>query len=374
MRNEASPLIPPMSVSVDGNDPMAKDPRRQNGFFFVYGKMITVIPLLVTITGIMMILLVSEWSVPEEQQERQVSIFDRVYWDTVMDDWGEQQLKLNHLLQMSTKIQHQDSPRSSRSSEQQPDEMIYFNHSSAFAILRDDGTSTARDFYLYQQGWEHQISQTYCAVASSVAVMNSLRGHISLPRDESFLPCSWATQTDLMLNKCVQNSIAKPLNGRQYPSLFVGMGLDMAQQLLECQLKHQGYSVEAIHVDINSTTVDDIRDILLDALHDKHARVMINYDRPAMDQSGYGHFSPIGAYNHKKDLFLIMDVAKYKYPPVWSSPARILAGVGSVDNCAVVEYPDYPLEINDMPPQELARVLKCQPARRGLIIVRKNLL
>ncbi len=32
---------------------------------------------------------------------------------------------------------------------------------------------------------------------------------------------------------------------------------------------------------------------------------------------GIGHFSPIGGYHKTKDLVLIMDVARFKYPPYW---------------------------------------------------------
>jgi len=34
-------------------------------------------------------------------------------------------------------------------------------------------------------------------------------------------------------------------------------------------------------------------------------------------QSGKGHFSPIGAYNPSADAVLILDVARFKYPPHW---------------------------------------------------------
>jgi hypothetical protein len=32
-----------------------------------------------------------------------------------------------------------------------------------------------------------------------------------------------------------------------------------------------------------------------------------------------GHISPLAAYNAETDSFLILDVAAYKYPPVWVS-------------------------------------------------------
>ena len=34
-------------------------------------------------------------------------------------------------------------------------------------------------------------------------------------------------------------------------------------------------------------------------------------------QTGSGHFSPIGGYHAGKDMVLILDVARFKYPPHW---------------------------------------------------------
>jgi len=36
-----------------------------------------------------------------------------------------------------------------------------------------------------------------------------------------------------------------------------------------------------------------------------------------LGQTGDGHFSPIGGYHAAKDLVLILDVARFKYPPHW---------------------------------------------------------
>lgn len=45
--------------------------------------------------------------------------------------------------------------------------------------------------------------------------------------------------------------------------------------------------------------------------------IIANFDRQTLGQTGSGHFSPIGGYHRQKDLVLIMDVARFKYPPWW---------------------------------------------------------
>jgi glutathione gamma-glutamylcysteinyltransferase len=45
----------------------------------------------------------------------------------------------------------------------------------------------------------------------------------------------------------------------------------------------------------------------------------INFHRKTLGQTGIGHFSPIAAYNSKRDVALILDVAKFKYDSYWVS-------------------------------------------------------
>jgi glutathione gamma-glutamylcysteinyltransferase len=46
--------------------------------------------------------------------------------------------------------------------------------------------------------------------------------------------------------------------------------------------------------------------------------VVAAYSRRTLGQSGDGHYSPIGGYHRARDLALILDVARFKYPPHWA--------------------------------------------------------
>lgn len=48
-----------------------------------------------------------------------------------------------------------------------------------------------------------------------------------------------------------------------------------------------------------------------------------NYSRKVLGQTGDGHFSPVAAWDRETDSVLIMDVARFKYPPHWV-PASLL--------------------------------------------------
>ena len=45
--------------------------------------------------------------------------------------------------------------------------------------------------------------------------------------------------------------------------------------------------------------------------------MVLSYSRPALGQTGEGHFSPMGGYHRGRDMVLVMDVARFKYMPHW---------------------------------------------------------
>jgi glutathione gamma-glutamylcysteinyltransferase len=55
------------------------------------------------------------------------------------------------------------------------------------------------------------------------------------------------------------------------------------------------------------------------------------YDRSALGQTGSGHFSPLGGYHARRDLALVLDVARFKYPPHWISAERLWHAMQTVD-------------------------------------------
>ncbi|CAJ1930755.1 unnamed protein product [Cylindrotheca closterium] len=254
--------------------------------------------------------------------------------------------------------------------------LLYLNTTSAYHDLVTDRKSSALDFYQYVQGgWDAQINQGYCPVAAAAAVLNSLRGHIELPQDPLYIPYPWATQFQLLHDTCVKETVLDVEDPRV---VWVGLPLEMAAGILECHLSPQGYTVEIYHIDPAKIDKYTTKKLIRDAVLDPKARVMINYDRGNIGQGDpeHGHFSPIGAYNYKKDAFLIMDVAKYKFPPVWVPSANLYYGVSTIDNCAGFEYPQdarVTEELEAENPPNFTRwyeALQCEPKYRGVIIVK----
>ena len=59
--------------------------------------------------------------------------------------------------------------------------------------------------------------------------------------------------------------------------------------------------------------------------------VIVNYHRKALGQEWGGHISPLAAYDEKADRFLILDVARYKYPPVWVTTSDLFDAMNTPD-------------------------------------------
>ncbi len=53
--------------------------------------------------------------------------------------------------------------------------------------------------------------------------------------------------------------------------------------------------------------------------------------RKAINQESGGHISPLAAYNEETDRFLILDVSRYKYPPIWVKAEELWQGMQTID-------------------------------------------
>jgi len=57
--------------------------------------------------------------------------------------------------------------------------------------------------------------------------------------------------------------------------------------------------------------------------------VIANFNRSLVHQGNGGHFSPVGA--KVNDMFLVLDVARYKYKPTFVPQADLVEAMASFD-------------------------------------------
>jgi hypothetical protein len=169
------------------------------------------------------------------------------------------------------------------------------------------------DYWTLSEQLVTQRSGNFCGVASSVTVLNALQ--VPAPVDEG-VGASFYTQ-DNFFNECARRVLS--------PTLMPGMTLDQLADLLQC---HPA-TARAVHA--GDTTLAEFRALAAKNLTTPGDYVIVNYDRAGVGQNKMGHISPLGAYDAKADKFLLLDVARYKYPPVWADAAALFDAMRTDD-------------------------------------------
>lgn len=58
---------------------------------------------------------------------------------------------------------------------------------------------------------------------------------------------------------------------------------------------------------------------------------MVNVSRKKLDQTGDGHFCPIGGLNCEAKKLLLLDTARFKYPPHWVDMDLLYDSMQTID-------------------------------------------
>ncbi|XP_051143617.1 glutathione gamma-glutamylcysteinyltransferase 1-like isoform X2 [Andrographis paniculata] len=96
-----------------------------------------------------------------------------------------------------------------------------------------------------------------------------------------------------------------------------------------CLAHCAGANVKAFRA--NQSSLDDFRKFILACSSSDDCHVISSYHRGAFNQTGTGHFSPIGGYHAEKDMALILDVARFKYPPHWVPVGLLWEAMNTID-------------------------------------------
>ena len=175
-------------------------------------------------------------------------------------------------------------------------------------------------FWRLMHFYESQVDQTYCGVASSAVILNSLG--IESPPAPAIYPFKKFDQNNFFSEAVL--AIKPP----KYVHLS-GITLDE----LAAMIRTYGVQVDVHHAAAPLDLVG-FRTIAAAALTDPKARVLVNFHRKTLGQEGGGHHSPLAAYDAVSDRFLILDVARYRLPPVWAPAADLWASMATEDTDA----------------------------------------
>lgn len=159
--------------------------------------------------------------------------------------------------------------------------------------------------------------ETFCGPASIASVLNSLQTK-NRPVTSQFKPYPYFTE-DSLFTPVTDKIITKDKVAKG------GLTLDQLKQFLNV------WDANPTAFYGNDLTVSDLRNLITSSLSNPNQRLIVNFNRADIGQIGHGHFSPIGAYDSSTDSVLILDVAKYKYPPSWVKTSALLTAIQSID-------------------------------------------
>lgn len=150
--------------------------------------------------------------------------------------------------------------------------------------------------------YETQNHYAYCGIASVVMAFNSLS--IEAPPSQLLKGKPFFLQQEFFTE-----NVKAVLNKEEVEKY--GMSLnDMAGVLPVFPVIFSKY--EAVNL-----THEDMKKTIIEALKNPKQRVLSLYLREILGLGSGGHWSPIAAYDEASDTFLVLDVARFKYPPMW---------------------------------------------------------
>jgi Phytochelatin synthase len=197
-----------------------------------------------------------------------------------------------------------------------PPNLINFNSEEGEKLLI--GSQSREDFFPLSTQFITQVNQAYCGVASIVMALNSLG--IEAPEAPQYKPYRVFTQENFFNNKATQQVISAEVVSRQ------GMTLEEMGKLIS------SYGAKAKVYHASNTNINEFRKLAAENLNQKENFILVNYLRREIGQEKGGHISPIAAYNAQSDRFLILDVSRYKYPPVWVKTADLWKAMNTQDS------------------------------------------
>ncbi|XP_051120789.1 glutathione gamma-glutamylcysteinyltransferase 2-like isoform X2 [Andrographis paniculata] len=169
---------------------------------------------------------------------------------------------------------------------------------------------TMESFFKLISYFQTQSEPAYCGLASLSMVLNAL----SIDPGRKWKgPWRWFDEN--MLDCC------EPLERVKDKGISFGK--------VVCLAHCAGGNVKAFRT--NQSTIQDFRKYVMACSSSDDCHVISSYRRGVFNQTGTGHFSPIGGYHAERDMALILDVARFKYPPHWVPLSLLWEAMNTVD-------------------------------------------
>jgi len=156
-----------------------------------------------------------------------------------------------------------------------------------------------------------QSDVTFCGLAVLCMVLNSLS--IDPAR---VWKSPWRWYSEDMMGCCTPLEIIRKK----------GIDFDQFKSLAACK----GANVFAIRFDEN-LTIEKFREDINRVTSSTSEFLVVCYHRKHVGQTGTGHFAPVAGYHEASDKVLLLDVARFKYPPHWVPVPLLFGAMKDID-------------------------------------------
>ena len=172
-----------------------------------------------------------------------------------------------------------------------------------FARSLAAGTSDA--YFPLSEQFMTQASPPSCGLTTLAMVLNAMNID---PNQRWKGGWRWFSEEMLLGNCC------KPASEVEED----GMTMDDVAAVARCH----GTAVEAVRA--TDVSLDAFREQVVASVASPAPPYLVaTFSRSVLGQTGDGHFSPIAGYDAQSDHVLVLDVARFKYPP-WYAPLPLL--------------------------------------------------
>lgn len=195
-----------------------------------------------------------------------------------------------------------------------PEQLTDLNSPTGQALLRE--SEAQADFVPLMSQFVTQENQAFCGIASTVMVLNAMG--IPAPNAPEW-DRGYFTQENLF-NTATEAVIPRETIAQQ------GLTLEELAGILA------SYPVQVERHHGSDVSLDQFRQLIATNLAEPGNFLLINYLRWSIGQERGGHISPLAAYDADTDQVLILDVSRYKYPPVWVKVETLWQAINTVDS------------------------------------------
>jgi glutathione gamma-glutamylcysteinyltransferase len=193
-----------------------------------------------------------------------------------------------------------------------PDDLIAFASPAGRQLFRGALEAGGMEgWFALAEQFHTQADPAFCGLGTLVVALNALEidpGRI--------WKGPWRWYGEALLDCCM------PLEEVQQK----GMTLDE----LACLARCNGASARVRRA--GEASAEALREAVRAAAQASRGPVVVaGYARARLGQTGAGHFSPVAGYHAGRDLVLILDVARFKYPPHWVPLERLWHAMSDID-------------------------------------------